>query len=284
MNDSTCDRLSQQYFGEMNSHPVLGRDEEAALAREYQKTRCSDVAEKLLQGNLRFVAKIAHEYKGYGLPLLDLVQEGNMGLIVAIEKFNPSLGYRLASYAVWWIRAYIQSFVMRNWSLVKIGTTQAQRRLFFKVRSARSHAEREAGADNSTCAEDLAERFGVKESDIHDMEMRLSDHDVSIDTPVAQENGATHKDVLPSLAQTPETTLETQQMQTLLRDVIEREKPNLNTKELYVLENRILKENPPTLRIIGDELNVSRERVRQLENRVIGKLRHSMKSANAIAA
>ncbi|MEC8051351.1 MAG: sigma-70 family RNA polymerase sigma factor, partial [Myxococcota bacterium] len=168
----------------ISRHPVLTREQEVELAVEYRDTNCPRAADKLVVSNLRFVVKVAHEYRGYGFPLLDLVQEGNIGLMKAVEKFEPAKGYRLISYAVWWIRAYIQNYIMKSWSLVKMGTTQAQRKLFFKLRSEREKVESEMEGDGRASADDLAARLKVNVSDINDMEARLSARDFSLDCEI----------------------------------------------------------------------------------------------------
>jgi len=173
--DSTIDR----YVAEINKYPLLTREEEVALAERYRKDGDLEAAHQLVVSNLRFVVKIAHEYRGYSLKLLDLIQEGNIGLMMAVKKFDASKGYRLISYAVWWIRAYIQNFIMRSWSLVKLGTTQAQRKLFFKLRSERERADREAGEGETATTKALAGRLEVAETDVVDMEARLAARDFS---------------------------------------------------------------------------------------------------------
>jgi RNA polymerase sigma-32 factor len=284
MTTLTTDRSLEQYFSDIHTHAVLSREEEVELAERYRATKCKDAANQLVNGNLRFVAKVAREYRGYGIPLLDLVQEGNMGLMVAIEKFDPARGFRLASYAVWWIRAYIQAYVMRGWSLVKVGTTQAQRKLFFRVRSERERADREAGPYDRATAAELAVTLGVKETDIIDMEMRLSDHDFSMDAPVSDDSATSHKDLLASANASPEGDLADKQMHQLLRDTLEQSMDKLNDKERYVLEHRMLQETPPTLQEVGNVLHVSRERIRQIECGIIGKLRASMVETPVAAA
>src|SRR5262245_39119569 len=162
--NQTIDR----FVSEINRYSLLTREQEMALALRYRDGGELEAAHHLVVSNLRFVVKIAHEYRGYGFKLLDLIQEGNIGLMMAVKKFDPSKGYRLISYAVWWIRAYIQNFIIRSWSLVKLGTTQAQRKLFFKLRSERERADRAAGPGSQASTSDLAKRLDVGESDVLD--------------------------------------------------------------------------------------------------------------------
>ena len=178
-----------QYVAEINRYKLLTREQEVALALDYRDNSNLQAAHKLVVSNLRFVVKIAHEYRGYGLKLLDLIQEGNIGLMMAVKKFDVDKGYRLISYAVWWIRAYIQNFIMRSWSLVKLGTTQAQRKLFFKLRSERERANKRAGDGERASTKSLADRLAVGEKDVVDMEQRLAARDFSLDVEL-QEGGA----------------------------------------------------------------------------------------------
>ena len=193
---ATTDRSLDRYVSEINAYPVLSRADEVGLAEAYRAGTNFQAAHRLIVSNLRFVVKVAHEYRGYGLKLLDLIQEGNIGLMMAVKKFEPAKGYRLISYAVWWIRAYIQNFILRSWSLVKLGTTQAQRKLFFKLRSERERADRAAGPGMSASSHELAERLQVEEREIIDMEMRLAARDFSLDAEVQDGSRLTHVDLL----------------------------------------------------------------------------------------
>jgi len=226
--------------------------------------------------NLRFVVKVAHQYKGYGMRLLDLIQEGNIGLMHAVKKFDPDKGYRLISYAVWWIRAHIQSFIMRSWSLVKLGSGRTRRKLFFKARSERSKLEQErAGDDTHDDDGELARRLGVSEGDLQEMEVRMAGHDFSLDAPVGADNTLTHLELLPEHEQ-QEDQLLAKERQQLLAGSIEAAKAGLDAKERYVLEKRLLADDPPTLAEVGQEFGVTRERIRQIEQKVIHKLRATL--------
>jgi RNA polymerase sigma-32 factor len=170
-----------RYIAEITKYPVLTRERERAVAERYRRDGDLEAAHELVVSNLRFVVRVSRQYRGYGFRMLDLVQEGNMGLLQAVREFDPARGFRLISYAGWWIRAAINGFVLRSWSLVRVGTTQRERRLFFKVRSARSLAERETGGDARASTELLVQRLQVPESDLLVMEGRLTGHDVSLD-------------------------------------------------------------------------------------------------------
>jgi RNA polymerase sigma-32 factor len=267
-----------RYMAEISHYPLLTREEEQELARRYHTHGEVSAAHRLVVSNLRFVVKIAHEYRGYGLKLLDLIQEGNIGLMVAVKKFDPDKGYRLISYAVWWIRAYMQSFIMRSWSLVRLGASRVQRKLFFKLRSERSKAQAEAEQQGfePVSTREMAERLGVDEDDVMDMELRLAARDFSLDAKVSDEATVSHVDLLPDATVSQEDELASLQEQRLLRGKVEETMGVLNEKERYIVEKRLLSDEPQTLQEIGDNFRVSRERVRQLENRVLSKLRAAL--------
>ena len=184
-----------QYIAEIKRYPLLNAEEELALARQYRDDGDITAAHQLVISNLRFVVKIAHEYRHYGMKTLDLIQEGNMGLMMAVKKFDPDRGYRLISYAVWWIRAQIQSFVQRSWSMVKVGMTSARRKLFFKVRSERNRLE-QANPELKITAKHLSEALDVRESDVEEMEVYMAGRDYSLDAPLTVDAGVSHLDML----------------------------------------------------------------------------------------
>lgn len=278
------DRSLDQYVAEINRHALLSREDEAALARRFRDEDCRRAAQRLVVCNLRFVVKTAHEYRGYNLPLLDLIQEGNVGLMIAVRKFDPDKGYRLVSYAVWWIRAYIQSFIMRAWSLVKVGTTQAQRKLFFRLRSERERADRLAGPGERASLRDIAEHLQVTENDVQEMEMRLGERDFSLDAKVIEGGRNAHVDLLASNRDGQDAELSRKELRTLLREKLAQTLGQLNDKERFVIENRILCEEPPTLQQVGQKLNISRERVRQIEGNIIRKIRVAMSEGENVRA
>ncbi len=272
------DRSLDRYVTEINQYPLLTREQEVELAHKLQDHASEEAAHRLVVSNLRFVVKTAHEYRGYGLKLLDLIQEGNIGLMIAVKKFDPAKGYRLVSYAVWWIRAYIQSFIMRAWSLVKVGTTQAQRKLFFRLRSERERADRAAGPGARASAADIASALAVTEGDVTDMEMRLGERDFSLDAKVIEGGRSCHLDLLSTNSDSQEEAYSAKELRSRLRVKVRETMGTLNDKERYVIENRIMRDEPPTLQEIGQHLKISRERVRQIEGNIIRKIRLALTS------
>jgi RNA polymerase sigma-32 factor len=273
-----------RYISEINRYPLLSREAEYKLAKRYRETGDVEAAHQLVVSNLRFVVKISHEYRGYGLKLLDLIQEGNIGLMLAVKKFEPEKGYRLISYAVWWIRAYIQNFIIRSWSLVKLGTTQAQRKLFFKLRSETERATREADDGDAPTTLELAERLAVAESEVIGMEMRLAARDFSLDAKVVDGSQKSHLDRLVSQSDNQEELLARKEEHQLLRGKVEEALERLDERERYIVENRLMSEEPQTLQELGDVFKVSRERARQLESRVISKLRTAFNEQPQVVA
>jgi RNA polymerase sigma-32 factor len=270
------DNSVDKYVAEIRKHKLLTREEELALATRLQDDGDVAAAHQLVVSNLRFVVKIAHEFRGYNMKLLDLIQEGNVGLMMAVKKFDPTRGYRLISYAVWWIRAYMRSFIMRTWSSVKLGTTHASRKLFFKLRSTKSRMEQEDGEQPST--EELARELGVTESDVFDMEMRMAARDFSLDADRGDSQRA-FVDRLPSAEDNQEEVYAHEEEKQLASESVRQAMATLSEKERYIVEQRFLKEDPRTLNDIGAEFGVSRERVRQLEARAMGKLRKHLSAA-----
>lgn len=262
-----------QYVSEINRYSLLSREEELALALRYRDTGDLQAAHQLVTANLRFVVKISHEYRGYGFKLLDLVQEGNIGLMMAVKKFDPDKGYRLISYAVWWIRAYIQNFIIRSWSLVKLGTTQAQRKLFFKLRSEREKADRLAGPGETADINELADRLGVDGSDIRDMEMRLAARDFSLDAEIDDGARQSHVDLLKFHGASQESVVGDMEERRFVREQVGAAMAGLNEKERFIVEHRLLSEEPKTLHEIGQHFGISRERARQIEGNVLRKLK-----------
>ncbi len=275
-----------RYVAEISRYPLLTRDEELELATRYRDLGEIAAAHKLVVSNLRFVVKIAHQYRGYGLKLIDLIQEGNLGLMMAVKKFDPSKGYRLISYAVWWIRAQIRSFIVRSWSLVKIGTTYAQRKLFFSLRGRRAHAEQQANGAvaSSSMADALARELGVLAPEVTEMEMRLARRDFSLNAQLGEDTSATHQDVLAEDdPRTQEDLLVQEEQHKLLRGTVAATMKSLSEKERTILSLRYLNDEPQTLQELGDTFQVSRERVRQIEARLLKKLRVAMDAANGDA-
>jgi len=259
------------YISEINRFPILNAEEEFKVAVRLKKFDDIEAAEKLIVSNLRFVVKIAHEYRNYGLKLADLIQEGNIGLMHAVKKFDPYKGYRLISYAVWWIRAYIQNYIIKSWSLVKIGTTQAQRKLFFKLNQAKKRLEG-LSQKNPEFAE-IAESLGVRVSEIEEMDLRLSNRDLSLDAYVSDEGESTHIDYLTYDGEDQEMALIKKEEMDLVKRNIAGALANLNEKETYIIKNRVMTDSPKTLQEIGNKYNITRERARQIEKQALKKLR-----------
>jgi len=259
------------YIAEINRFPVLSADEEFRLAVRFKKYNDVDAAEKLVVSNLRFVVKIAHEYRNYGVKLTDLIQEGNIGLMHAVKKFDPYKGYRLISYAVWWIRAYVQNFIIKSWSLVKIGTTQAQRKLFFKLSQAKKKLEN-LSKKNPEFGE-IAESLGVKEHEIEEMDLRLSHRDLSLDSYINDESETSHMDYLTYGGEDQEMALIKKEEMHLVKRNIAGALANLNERESFIIKHRIMTDNPITLQEIGNKFNITRERARQIEKQALKKLR-----------
>jgi RNA polymerase sigma-32 factor len=258
------------YVTEISRFPILTAEEEFRLAVQLTKYNDMEAAEKLVVSNLRFVVKIAHEYRNYGLKLADLVQEGNIGLMHAVKKFDPYKGYRLISYAVWWIRAYIQNYVIKSWSLVKIGTTQAQRKLFFKLSQARKKLE--SLSEKRPEFAEIADTLGVRPEEIEEMDIRMSGRDFSLDAQVSEDGESTHMDYLVSDGEDQETALIRKEEMALVQHNIAGALARLNEKESFIIRNRVMADTPLTLQAIGDRYHISRERARQIEKQALRKL------------
>ena len=259
------------YIAEINRFPILSAEEEFRYAVEWKKNQTMEAAEKLVVSNLRFVVKIAHEYRNYGVKLADLIQEGNIGLMHAVKKFDPYKGYRLISYAVWWIRAYIQNYIIKTWSLVKIGTTQAQRKLFFKLNKTKKDIQ--ALSLKNPEFREIADSLGVKEEEVEEMDVRMTNRDLSLDMAIGDDGGASHMDFLTYGGEDQETTLIRKEEAELVRKNITGALAVLNEKEMYIIKNRVMADDPQTLQEIGDRYKITRERARQIEKQALKKLR-----------
>ncbi len=264
----------ESYIMQINKLPLLTQEEEFELAVRYRKYDDLDAVQKLITSNLRFVVKVAFEYKSYGIKILDLIQEGNIGLMMAIKKFDPYKGYRFISYAIWWIRAYIQNFIIKNWSLVKIGTTQAQKKLFYKIGKVRKALE--SNRENEKKYEVLAKDLDVAKEDIIEMEQRMSSRDLSLDAPFDDSQELTHFDLLKETSPNQEEVLGEEEEKKILQNNVQSAMKHLNDKEEYVIKNRIMADSPLTLQEIGNHLKLSRERVRQIEIEALKKLKKEM--------
>jgi RNA polymerase sigma-32 factor len=260
----------QRYLAEIRRFPLLSREEEHRLAVDYKEYGNLQAAYKLVTANLRLVVMIAREYQKAFKNLLDLVQEGNMGLMEAVKNFDPYRGVRFPSYAVWWIRAYMIRYIMNDWRMVKIGTTQAQRKLFFNLQKEKEKIETEGLTPGPKL---LAQRLNVKEDEVVEMEQRLASRDLSVDMPMGDDEEATLLHFLPDQKESPEEQLAETQYQQLLREKMEQFAGALKDKELVIFRERLLNEEPLTLREIGEKYDISRERVRQIDDRVKRKLK-----------
>ena len=270
--EKTRDSL-QLYLREINRFPLLQPEEELELARKVRDTGDADAAFRLVSSHLRLVVRIAMDFQRRWMQnVLDLVQEGNVGLVRAVSKFDPEKGIKFSYYATFWIKAYILKFIMDNWRLVKIGTTQTQRKLFYNLNRERQQLITQ-GFDPDSAT--LAERLNVPVEQIIEMEQRLDASDMSLDAPVSDEDssGASRIDYLPALGPGIEETLGNSEVSHMVRERLETLKPALSDKELYILEHRLLSDEPVTLREIGDIFHITRERVRQIEARLLQKVR-----------
>ncbi|MBW2520914.1 MAG: RNA polymerase sigma factor RpoH [Deltaproteobacteria bacterium] len=260
----------EHYMAQINRFELLSQKEEYDLARRYRQTGDLDAAHRLICANLRFVVKVAYEYRGYGLRLLDLIQEGNIGLMLAVKKFDPDRGSRLITYAVWWIRAYIQNFIVRSWSLVKIGTTQAQKKLFFKLAQTRNAIRSLTGNDR---LDEVAEVLEIDEKVVTEMSQRLSSRDVSLNMELSEGEDHTLQDSLADERENQEQLIEERQAHQLMTHQTRSALSQLSSRERRIVEQRILADEPKTLQELADEYAISRERVRQIEQNALRKLK-----------
>lgn len=265
-----------RYMAEIRRYPLLKREEEVALARRYHEHGDVAAAHRLVVSNLRFVVQIAHEYKSYGVKLLDLIQEGNLGLMMAVKKFDPEKGYRLISYAVWWIRASMRSYIARSWSVVKLSTHQARKLLF--TRKALPAAG-ESGVSPTEADATLGEAPQLDPG-----ELRQAARDFSLDARLDDEGTTTHLDLLASELPDQESRLGDEEERELLRHEVRGALEKLSDRERYIVEKRMLTDEPQTLQEIGEEFQLTRERVRQIESGVVKKLRAQLEPKLLVAA
>lgn len=261
------------YLAEIRQFKILTEDEERFYAERLYEEKSLESAHTLITSNLRYVVKVAHEYRHYGLRMLDLIQEGNIGLMMAVRKFNPYKGVRLISYAVWWIRAYIQNYILSAWSLVKIGTTQSQRKLFYGLRKAKDKLLQMTGHDPDIA--DTALMLQVSDQDVTDMEQRLKG-EISLDSHIGDGDDITVLDTIHDERMNQEELLGNYQQENQLKQHIATAVAGLNEKERFIVEKRIASDEPLTLQDIADHFQISRERVRQIEERAVAKLRNTL--------
>jgi RNA polymerase sigma-32 factor len=264
-----------RYLAEIRRFPLLSREEEIEIAKRYAKDHDPADAYRLVTANLRLVVKIASEFAHASRNLLDLIQEGNVGLMEAVRNFDPYRGIRFPSYAVWWVRAYIYRFLINNWRLVKIGTTQAQRKLFFNLRKETERLEAEGFTAQPLL---LAQRMGVKESEVREMQERMAHSEVSLNQPMREDEAVELLDVIPDTSDTPEEAAAHDEWRTFAREKIDQFASTLKDKELEIFQSRLLSEDPPTLQEVGARFGISRERVRQIEARLKKRLKLFLKS------
>lgn len=267
----------QYYLNQLRKYPLMTREEERAEALKAFEEDDLQARQKLVTSNLRLVVKIAMDYRTTQVPILDLIQEGNAGLVQAVNRFNPYRDVKLSTYSAWWIRAYILKFLMDNKSLVRMGTTDAQRRLFFKLRS---EAQKLYAQTQKFDPQLLAERIGVEQQDVIEMEQRLTKNDLSLDTPVGDQNDSNQTrrmDLLEDKVDNPESTYEKKELINILQTKMGQIVKTFNERDLFILSNRILADTPITLQEIGEKYGITRERARQLESHIMKKIRDKLR-------
>jgi RNA polymerase sigma-32 factor len=270
-----------RYLTEIRKFPMLGKEEEFMLAKRWREHQDFDSARQLVNSHLRLVAKIAMGYRGYGLPIEEVISEGNVGLMQAVKKFEPDRGFRLATYAMWWIRASIQEYILRSWSLVKMGTTAAQKKLFFNLRKAKSEISAlDEGDMHPDQVRQIATKLGVLDEEVVSMNRRLSGPDASLNAPLRADSENEWQDWLADETQvSQETQLAEDEEKSIRMSLLEEAMTELTDRERHILTERRLKDDPTTLEELAGEYGVSRERVRQIEVRAFEKLQKAMRAA-----
>lgn len=270
-----------RYLADIRKFPMLAKDEEYMLAKRFAEHADPDAAQKLVTSHLRLVAKIAMGYRGYGLPIGEVISEGNVGLMQAVKRFDPERGFRLATYAMWWIKAAIQEYILRSWSLVKIGTTAAQKKLFFNLRKIKGQIDAiEEGDLRPDQVKLIADKLGVAQSEVVDMNRRMSGGEASLNAPLgkSEESGGEWQDwLVDESAVNAEQKLAHDDEYEQRMSFLSKAMATLSEREQHILTERRLKENPATLEELSQEFGVSRERVRQVEVRAFEKLQKAMK-------
>ena len=270
-----------RYLTEIRKFPMLTKDEEFMLASKWREHEDTEAAHRLVTSHLRLVAKIAMGYRGYGLPIGEVISEGNVGLMQAVKKFEPERGFRLATYAMWWIRASIQEYILRSWSLVKMGTTAAQKKLFFNLRKAKSQISAlEEGDLTHEHVAQIATKLGVTEDEVVSMNRRLSGPDSSLNSPPRSDSESEWQDwLVDDQAPNQENVLAESEEHTVRMSLLDEAMKGLSERERHILTQRRLVDSPTTLEELASEYGVSRERVRQIEVRAFEKLQKAMKAA-----
>ncbi|HVT25360.1 MAG TPA: RNA polymerase sigma factor RpoH [Rhizomicrobium sp.] len=271
-----------RYLSEIRKFPLLDPGEEYMLAKRWKEHEDPNAAKKLVTSHLRLVAKIAMGYRGYGLPVSEIIAEGNVGLMQAVKRFEPDKGFRLATYAMWWIRASIQEYILRSWSLVKMGTTAAQKKLFFNLRKAKSKIDAiEEGDLRPEQVTEIATKLGVREDEVVDMNRRLAAPDSSLNTPLRSDSESEWQDWLADDTLDQETRLAEREEMGERQELLSMALGELTERERDIIEARRLRDEPVTLEELSKKYDVSRERVRQIEMRAFDKLQAAMKAALA---
>jgi RNA polymerase sigma-32 factor len=269
-----------RYLQEIRKFPMLEPEQEYMLAKRWKEHADPEAAHRLVTSHLRLVAKIAMGYRGYGLPLSELISEGNVGMMQAVKRFDPDRGFRLATYAMWWIRAAIQEYILHSWSLVKMGTTAAQKKLFFNLRKLKGQLQAmEEGDLSPENLKKIATELDVPEADVVSMNRRLASPDHSLNAPLRSDSEGEWQDWLVDESESQETRLGERQELGLRRDLLEKAMTHLNDRERHILTERRLRDNPTTLEELSQQYGISRERVRQIEVRAFEKLQKAIKAA-----
>ena len=261
------------YLQEIKRFPILTAEEEYMLAKRYKEHGDAEAAHKLVTSHLRLVAKIAMGYRGYGLPVTDLISEGNVGIMQAVKKFDPEKGFRLATYAMWWIRAQIQEYVLHSWSLVKIGTTAAQKKLFFNLRKLKNQlGSIDDGSLSPENVREIANRLNVKEAEVKDMEGRLFSGDQSLNVQIGHEANTEWQDMIADDSEAQDKIVEKKDEFIHRKKLFNEALKILNPREKEIIKLRRLRDKPKKLEELSQQFNISRERVRQIEEKAIEKL------------
>jgi RNA polymerase sigma-32 factor len=275
------------YLNQIKLFPVLTLDQEFMLAERYIKYNDKEAAHELVTSHLRLVAKIALRYRGYGLPVSDLISEGNIGLMKAVKKFQPELGFRLSTYAMWWIKASVTEYVLKSWSMVKMGTMAAQKKLFFSLRKAKEKLNLINSNDiDFESAKVLSEQFNLSEQDIVNMNSRMTIRDQSLNTPVNRDGDGSieMQDLLVDETPSPESVVANKEEASVRHGMLVKALDELSERERHIFTERRLKDDPLTLEKLGEGYGISRERVRQLENRAFGKVEKCIREMDTFTA
>lgn len=273
---TTTDPLTL-YLNEVRKYPLLTKEQEEELTKKYYETKDPNIAQTLVRSNLRFVVKVAAEYARFSNRMIDLIQEGNIGLLHAVKEYNPYKGARLITYAVWWIRGYIQEYLMRQFSMVRVGTTANQRKLFYQLQKQKNELEKMSSPESIS---QMSKKLGIPKEEIEEMAKRLSFRDVSLDKPISENDESSTP--LSQLLKKEDGSLPLDEQMALdeqielLKQTVEDLRPQLNDKEKILLDERILSDEPLTLQEIGDKYKITREAVRQTEVRLMKKIKDNM--------